>query len=181
MNKKCVIDIETESLDPKEGRIICIGIKGIGAERTIVFYNENEKQMIKDFLDYFHNERFREIIGYNVLFDIRFIFVKCLKYELASNGFFSAAFTDLLTVMKSVRRMYSYNKPGTLQEWVEFIFNDSKMSLDDSIEKLYEKGRITDILNYNKKDVELTFRMWERIEKVLNTKEGDKYGICGTD
>lgn len=170
MCKKCVIDIETESLDPKEGRIICIGVKDIGAEKTIVFYNENEEQMIKDFLGYFHNEGFREIIGYNVLFDIRFIFVKCLKYEIASNGFFSATFTDLLTTMKSVRRMYSYNKPGTLNEWAKFLFDDGKILLSNSIETLYKEGRIDDILNYNKKDLELTFRMWERIEKVLNNR-----------
>jgi hypothetical protein len=73
-----------------------------------------------------------------------------------------------MTIMKSVRRIYCYNKPGTLEEWVEFIFDDGKMPLSDSVSKLYEKGRLTDILNYNKQDVELTYRLWERVQKVFS-------------
>jgi len=167
MDSKCVLDIETEDLDPKEGRIICIGIKDVETGKIIVFYHENEKEMLKAFLEYCKRRNFTEIIGYNVLFDIRFIFAKCLRYGLPANGFFSAAFTDLMSIMRSVRRIYCYNKPGTLQEWVEFIFDDGKMPLSDSIGKLYQKGRITDILNYNKRDVELTYRLWERVRKVL--------------
>lgn len=168
MNKECILDIETESLDPKEGRIICVGIKDVETGKTNVFYHDDEKEMLKAFLEYYKGRNFTEIIGYNVLFDIRFIFAKCLKYNLSANGFFSATFTDLMTIMKSVRRIYCYNKPGTLEEWVEFVFDDGKMPLSDSIGKLYEKGRITDILNYNKRDVELTFRLWKRVDKVLN-------------
>lgn len=168
MSNKCVIDIETESLDPKEGRIICIGIKDVEIGKTTVFYHDEEKEMLKAFLEYYKRRDFTEIIGYNVLFDIRFIFAKCLRYSLATNGFFLATFTDLMTIMKSVRRIYCYNKPGTLGEWVQFIFDDGKMLLSDSIKDLYEKGRITEILNYNKRDVELTYQLWERIQKVLN-------------
>lgn len=166
--KVCIIDIETESLDPKEGRIICVGAKDTETGKTTVFYHDNEKEMLRAFLEYYKRKEFNEIVGYNILFDIRFIFAKCLRYGLAANGFFSSTFTDLMSIMRSVRRIYCYNKPGTLEEWIEFVFDDGKMPLSDSIGKLYEKGRITDILNYNKRDVELTYRLWERVEKVLN-------------
>ena len=168
MNNKCVIDIETEDLEPTQGRIICIGVKDCQTGKTTVFYYDDEEEMIKTFLEYYKKKGFTEIIGSNGLFDIRFIFAKCLKYGLAANWFFSATFTDLMSIMRSVRRIYCYNKPGTLEEWVEFVFDDGKMPLSDSIGKLYEKGRITDILNYNKRDVELTYRLWERVEKVLS-------------
>lgn len=168
MNNKCVIDIETESLDPKEGRIICIGVKDVETSKTTVFYDEEEENMMKAFLDYFHKRNFKEIIGYNVLFDIRFIFAKCLRYGLSANGFFSATFTDLMTIMKSVRRIYCYNRPGTLNEWTEFIFGAGKYPLTESISDLFEKGRISQIIEYNKRDVEITYQLWERIEKVLN-------------
>ena len=168
MNKGCVIDIETESLGPKEGRIICIGAKDTNGDKTIVFYHDDEKEMINAFLDYYKRKNFTEIIGYNVLFDIRFIFAKCLRYGLSANGFFSSTFTDIMTIMKSVRRIYSYNKPGTLNEWVEFVFDNGKMPLSDSVENLYKQGKLTEIINYNKQDVEITYRLWKRVQKVFS-------------
>jgi len=168
MNKKCVLDIETESLDPKEGRIICIGTRDIESSKTIVFYDENEKQMIKDFLEYFHDKGFNEVIGYNILFDIRYIFARCLKYNLFSNGFFKTFYTDLMNIMKSVKNVYSMNKPGTLNEWTEFLFGAGKVPLPDSICNMFEQGKISEIIEYNKRDLEITQMLWERVEKVLN-------------
>jgi DNA polymerase elongation subunit (family B) len=168
MTKKCVLDIETENLDPKVGRIICVGIMDTEVGRPITFHDENEKQMLIDFLDYFHRKEFREIIGYNVLFDIRFIFGRCLRYGLTSNGFFSAKHTDLMHIMKSVKPVWSMNKPGTLDEWTEFLFGAGKIRLPDNISNLFEQGKIGQIIQYNKRDVEITYRLWERIQKVLN-------------
>jgi DNA polymerase elongation subunit (family B) len=165
---KCVIDIETESLDPKEGRIICIGVKDCETGKTTVFYDESEERMLKSFLEYYKGRKFTEIIGYNVLFDIRFIFAKCLRYGLPANGFFSAGFTDLMTIMKSVRKIYCYNKPGTLDEWTCFVFGTGKKKLMESISNLYDKGKISQIIEYNKRDVEITYQLWERVQKVLS-------------
>jgi hypothetical protein len=168
MSKACVIDIETEDLDPKEGRIICIGTKDVETGKTMVFYHDDEKKMLRAFLDFFSGRSgFTEVIGYNVLFDIRFIFAKCLRYELPANGFFSAEFTDLMTIMKSVRRIYCYNKPGTLNEWAEFLFGTGKYPLVESISDLFEKGRISQIIEYNKRDLEITYMLWKRVKKVL--------------
>jgi len=168
MNGKAVIDIETESLDPKEGRIICIGIKDVNNGKTTVFHHDNEKEMLRAFLDYFSNKGFNEIIGYNILFDIRFIFAKCLKYNLPANGFFSSDITDLMWIMKSVRKIYSYNRPGKLDEWAEFLFGAGKYPLPESVPKLFEKGKISQIIEYNKRDVKITFELWKRIQKVFS-------------
>ena len=168
MNKKCIIDIETESLDPKEGRIICIGVKDVDSAKPIVFHDENEKQLLEDFLEYFHNKCFNEIIGYNILFDIRFIFARCLKYDLTSNGFFNAKHTDLMHIMKSVKPVWSMNKPGTLDEWSEFLFGAGKYPLSESVKEKFERGKISEIIEYNKRDVEITHLLWKRIQQVLN-------------
>jgi len=167
-NRVCILDIETQSLDPKEGRIICIGIKDINNGKLIVFYHDDEREMIKKFLDYYKRKGFTEIIGYNILFDVRFIFAKCLKYNLTAHEFFTSKFTDLMWIMKSVVKCYSYNKPGTLGEWVEFVFGSGKMPLCDSVTNLYKQGKISEIIRYNKWDVEITYRLWKRINKVLN-------------
>lgn len=167
---RCVIDIETTGLHPTEGRIICIGCKDIRTGRIIVFYDEDERQMLIDFLDYFHKSGFKEIIGYNVLFDIRFIFGRCLKYDLESNGFFKARHTDLMQIMKSVKPVWSMNRPGTLDEWTEFVFGSGKIKLPDSVSDLFEQGKITQIMEYNKRDVEITSKLWDRVRRVLENE-----------
>jgi DNA polymerase elongation subunit (family B) len=163
-----VLDIETEDLDPKLGRIICIGAKDVSSKETKVFHNKHEEVMLKDFLNYFCERGFREIIGYNILFDIRFLFAKCLKYKLNANGLFSCKFTDLMLIMKSVRKMFSYNKPGKLGEWTFYLFGEGKIELPDKIDELYRQGRIKEIAEYNEKDVDITYKLWKRIRSVLD-------------
>jgi len=168
MSKRCVLDIETEDLDPKVGRIICIGVKDVESDKPIVFHDESEKQLLEDFLDYFHHKGFNEIIGYNILFDIRYIFARCLKYGLTSNGFFNSNHIDLMHIMKSVKKVYSINKAGTLNEWSEFLFGAGKFPLSESIKEKFKKGKISEIIEYNKRDVEITYLLWKRVQQVLN-------------
>lgn len=165
--KGCILDIEVENKDPKYGRVICIGVKDIQTDNIIIFHDDNEKVMLEDFLDFFCKNKFQKIIGYNILFDIRFIFIRCLKYGIVSNGFFSSKIVDLMEYMKSVNKGNFWNKPGTLNEWAEFLFGTGKYPLSESIRKKYWKGKISEIIEYNKRDLELTYMLWKRIRKVL--------------
>jgi DNA polymerase elongation subunit (family B) len=167
MNKKCVIDIETESLDPKEGRIVCIGTLDVENSKTLVFYDDDEQLLLRRFLDFFHNNKFNEIIGYNLMFDIRYIFARCMKHNIPSNGFFKSEFNDLMHTMKSVRKIWSLNRPGTLEQWSVFLFGKSKRFLSDSVEGKYKAQEIDEIIAYNEQDLQLTFMLWKRIQEVL--------------
>lgn len=164
---KCVLDIETEDLDPKIGRIICIGVKDADTGKVMVFFDEDEKQMLNDFIDYVHNKQFKEVIGYNLSFDMRFLFVKCMKYRIRGGGFFRILFTDIMDNMRAVRKMYSYNKPGKLDEWADFILGNGKLPLNGSIKELWEQGKIDEIIRYNKQDLEITYELWKRVQEVL--------------
>ena len=168
MNKKiCVLDIETEALEPTEGRIFCIGALDVDTEHIQVFYGEDEELMLNHFLQYFEEENFREIVGFNVHFDLRYIFAKCLKYEIPANRFFFANVVDIMKILKSVRNGYTLNKPGTLNEWARGVLGKEKIKLNSSIQDLYNQGKIRDIVAYNKEDLRLTYRLWERINNVL--------------
>lgn len=164
---KCVLDIETEGLEPWKDRIICIGIKDVDSGKTIVFYNEDERQMLTDFIQHCKRRQYKEVVGYNLSFDLRFIFAKALKYGICGNGLFNAQFTDIMDNVRAVRRMYSYNKPGKLEQWLQFIFGNGKLRTGASVPELYKKGRISEIIAYNRHDVEMTYRLWKRIMKVL--------------
>ncbi len=166
--KSCTLDIETESVTPTDGRIICIGVMDADTEKVVVFHDPDEKLMLARFVGYYERNGFEEIVGFNVLFDVRFLFAKCLKYGIPSRRLFSSKFTDLMMTLKSVRNIYNFNKPGTLNEWVSFLFNEVK-SLDAStVPLLYSQGKIQDVIEYNKKDVELTHKLWKRIRLVLD-------------
>jgi len=167
MIKMCIIGIETESLDPKVGRIICIGIKDIESGEIKVFYCPNEEVMVKQFVSFFNKMKYNEIIGYNILFDIRFLFAKCLKYKISARGLFSTRFTDLMIIMKSTRNIFSLNNAGTFDEWCEFLFHKRKILNPEEIPLIYQGGGIDEIIKYNKDELEMVFRLWERIDYVL--------------
>jgi DNA polymerase III epsilon subunit-like protein len=167
MNKKCVLDIETESLDPKTGRIICIGMLDVETKEKNVFAYLNEESMVKNFISYFNKNGFTEVIGFNVLFDVRFIFAKCLKYRISSRKFFSAKITDLMAIMKSPKYIFNLNRPGTLDEWCQFLFKMKKKLRAEEVPLIYQGGGLDEIVQYNKEDLEMTFRLWERIDYVM--------------
>ena len=78
--KRCVLDIETEGLEPWVDRLICIGCRDVDSPKTEVFFHEDENVVLEGFLSWFNRNGFTDVIGYNISFDLRFLFAKCLKY-----------------------------------------------------------------------------------------------------
>lgn len=132
-----------------------------------VFHYEKEEILLIQFLQYFNKHHFQQVIGYNISYDVRFIFSRCLKYNLAAPAFFKSKKVDLMRILKSVNGGYDFNKPGTLDQWCQYLFNKSKTYNNIEIPSLYELGRIDDILSYNKNDLKLTYNLWKRITSVL--------------
>jgi len=166
INKKCVIDIETNG-DPWTGRIISIGIMDVNSREITIFYEENEEILLMHFLQFFNKNGFNHIIGFNVSYDIRFIFSKCLKYRLTANGFFKAPTTDLMVLLKKINTSFSYNRPGQLSEWGKLI-GKNKMLKSAPVPILFQQKKMDEILAYNKNDLELTYELWKRIRLVLD-------------
>ena len=166
--KKCIIDIETTGFDPWTGRIVCIGVMDIDSKKIEVFYDNHEESFLVQFLYYFQKMEFREIIGFNIGFDIRWIIGRALFYNIPSaNAFYMAKSTDLMHLLKGSRRFFNFNKAGTLDQWSRFLLGKGKLLKSGSIPALYREGKIDEILAYNKNDVEITFELWLRITTVL--------------
>lgn len=165
--KKCVLDIETEGLEPWKDKLICIGCRDTDSPKTIVFFDENEEVLLKRFLAYYVRWGFQEVIGFNVSFDLRFLFAKCLRYKLPAPKLFNSFFTDVMDNVRAVKKMYSYNKPGKLDDWLQFIFGIGKLEKGESVKDLYERREFTRIIQYNKQDVNMTYKLWKRIRVVL--------------
>lgn len=168
---KAVFDIETTELEPWSGEIICIGIKDVETDKTHVFRGQKEEETVRSFAKYGHRRDFDEIIGYNVIFDIRYVFAKCMKYGITAGNLFNSHYKDLMSTMKSVKPVYNHNKPGKLNQWLVHIFEEAKMLDNEDIPELYEDGEVDKIIEYCRKDVELTYKLWERSQLVLKQNE----------
>jgi len=172
-SKKCIIDIETTTFIPWDcGRIICIGIKNIQTKEIKIFQHKNEESLLMEFLRYFQRHLFEAIIGYNISYDIRFLFSRCLKYNLPAPQLFNCKKIDLMKILKSVNGGYDYNKPGTLDQWSRFLFSKSKTYSNTEIPDLYKTGMIDEIIAYNQNDLELTYQLWKRINNIIGYSMG---------
>jgi len=73
-----------------------------------------------------------------------------------------------MMILKGVNRGYNFNQPGTLNEWAIFLLGKSKLFENTQIPQLYQQGRIQEIIEYNKNDLELTHKLWKRVKIVLD-------------
>ncbi|GAG39009.1 unnamed protein product, partial [marine sediment metagenome] len=132
-----------------------------------IFQDEHEETLIMQFLKYFNKKNYNEVIGFNIPYDLRYIFAKCLKYRIPANGFFSLKQTDLMMILKNVKQGYNFNQPGKLNDWTKTIFGKQKLYQNTEIPELYRRGRIKDIIEYNTQDLQLEYELWKRITFVL--------------
>lgn len=161
--KSVVIDIETTGVMPFDSRIICIAAASLMApENIVVFYDKDEKKMLEKFINWFNGNGFNQIIGYNVAFDYRFLFAKAMRHRIKAPTFSEAGLYDLMNVMKQVKRefVFNFNKPGTLGEWVKYLFDREKLMTYEEILTAYEAGQIEPIINHCKNDVDLVLLLY---------------------
>lgn len=169
MKRRVVYDLETTSLKPWEGEIICIGLMDVNKEATTVIREGSEEETVRKFVEYCQDNKVEEVIGYNISFDDRYIFAKCLKYEINCDYFFNETWhSDIMEDMKTPVKMYSSNNPGGLDDWVYYLFDEEKSEENGDVPEMYENGEIERIMDYCRKDVELTYKLWKRVQRVLN-------------
>lgn len=188
--KALVIDIETTGLKPWEGKIFAIGVldpqKAI--EGVTVFVDDDEEQLMKDFINFYQTNGYNELIGFNVSFDLRWMFAVAMKYRQTAAELFNANLRDVSQVLKQVQEafVYGFNRPGTLDEWSFYLLGVEKIvpyGPDPTPEELeikkkwnktelthkrlneaFEKRDWETITGYNARDVEITYSLWSLTE-----------------
>lgn len=166
-SRELVLDIETKGLQPYESRIVCIVTKDLQREKLYSFQSEDEEEILEEFLQFYGRRDFDCIIGYNILFDIRFIFARALLHQVDGRGFFRTDYEDLMAVMKQVGYRYSSNNSGGLEDWIKLFFGEEKLMENGSVPEKYEQGKIDEIVEYCEQDVEVTAKLWKRVNSVV--------------
>ncbi len=162
--KTCIIDIETNG-DCWTGRIISISLMNAESKEISAFSGE-EDVLLSSFLENFKKNGYNHIVGFNLHWDIQYIFSKCMKYQLAANGFFRARTTDLMMVLKGINGTYNFNRPGRLAEWTQLIGNHAPTKTAP-IPVLFEQKKVDEIVTYNKQHVQAIYDLWQRIDLVM--------------
>jgi len=170
--KKEVEDFEQYLLgttfDGSFGRILCIGY-AIDDEPTEVLYCDgDEKKMLQEFWQLAADANL--FIGHNIIdFDMRFIFQRSVINGVKP----SWDDRDL-----SFARYRSYPMFDTMREWTKWSMNSvglealalalgipsPKDGIDGSqVYEFYKKGKVKEICDYCKRDVETTREVYKRI------------------
>lgn len=135
------------------------------------FTGNYEEILLKNFLRYFNNNQFTEIIGYNCVWDVRVILSRCMKYRLRANAIYRARCTDLMMILKGFEKGYNYNEVGTLDKWSKFLGGPGKIKTEASIAELYRMGRWSEITEYNTRDLKLAYDLWDRLNDVIGCEK----------
>lgn len=161
-----VIDIEATG-EPWNGKIICISTKHIATGEMKTFCDEREEIMIQDLLKYVDQHKIDHVIAYNGIYDFRYIVAVCLKKNIRLNQFQYVEIIDVMKILKEMNRGHNFIKPGTLNQWSTYLLGQGKLAKGGSINDLLAQGRLLDIIEYNRRDVKLTYELWKRINQVM--------------
>jgi len=171
IRRSLIIDIETTGILPWESRLICISLMDPADPdlEVITIYDEEEEKTVRIFIEVLQQNGIEELIGYNLLFDYRFIFAKCLRYRIAAPILDEQKLYDIMEIMEKGRRgfVYGRNKPGRLEDWTKFLFGESKLMTNREMLQAWGEGRVDDIIKYNRDDVRKTYKLWALAQLVL--------------
>lgn len=155
-----VIDIETTGLDPFTHRIIGVGVFNINSKTVDVKFSKDESELIRTFWDYYM--RATTIIGFNIKrFDIHFVAIRSLKHGIE--------LPDVPKRVIDILEILSFNqqkKMRRLSTVANFLGIDVKDRDASQIPSMWEEGRIEELEEYLKKDLELTADIYQKMSCV---------------
>lgn len=153
------------ALDGTFGRILCIGYAVDDDEVDVLYNEDNEAETLRQFWELAKNSDM--FIGHNVMdFDLRFIYQRSIINNVVPS-------LDL-----NFARYRSFPIYDTMKEWVKWSNNSigleplalalgiptPKEGIDGSqVYDFYKKGKVQEILDYCKRDVETTRAVFKRM------------------
>jgi len=154
------------SFDGAFGRILCIGYAVDDDETDVLYNEENEKETLRQFWELAKNTDV--FAGHNVMdFDLRFIYQRSIVNNVVPS-------VDL-----SFARYRNYPIYDTMREWAKWGSNNIGLEhlalalgiptpkdggIDGSqVWDFYKHGKIQEVLDYCKRDVETTRAVFKRM------------------
>lgn len=158
-DKPLVVDVETTAVNPWDGRIMCIGFKDPqfpDIPATVILI-EDEREMLREFLNYYTTNGYNRIIGYHTVFDLRYIFARAMYYRISCAEWCNSKITDIMNIMQQVQEAFVPGKvkSGKLEEWMQLLLGIEKPMSIEGMLVAYKQGNYELVKQYNAVDVEV--------------------------
>lgn len=175
VKKPLVVNVETTGVSPVDSRVISIGVKDPSTPdaRPMVLIDEDEKRLVEAFFDFYESQGYDTLIGYNIGFDYRFLFVEAMKFRYPAPGFTGSDLYDVMTQMKQVRQKFTpgFNKPGTLDEWAKLLLGLEPKNTQAEVLEAWANKKFEIITEYQEYKVEAAFELWALAQGVFGKAE----------
>ena len=162
--RELIINLETTSTVPWEGRIITIGVLDPNAlePQAINFIQDSELATINEFLEFFEQSPYTTLVAYNVAFDYRFIYAVAQKYRLQATKWPKLKLYDLMQQQEQVKDSFvpGFNKAGTLEQWSTYLFGSQPYAEQKQVFKWYKDGNMEEIVNFNNDKLAKAYGLW---------------------
>ena len=167
-DRPLIIDIETTGTDPMDSRLICIGLKDpLKPEQPVqVIMREDEEEMLRYFFQYFKIGGYNALIGYNLVFDYRYLWIKALDYMISCKEYHDAALHDIMQILTQVKEAFVYGvlPKSKLNDWAKYLLGMEKTMTIKEMLLAWTQKRYDAIKEYVINDVQIEFYLWALIE-----------------
>lgn len=174
--RELIINLETTSTLPWEGRIVVIGVldPNVLEPQAMNFIQDSELATIDEFLAWFQTSPYTTLISYNVAFDYRFIYAVLQKYRKTQARWTELFLYDLMQQQKQVKNAFvpGFNKPGTLEQWSTYLFGSVPYAPQKQVFKWIEEGNVEEIVNFNTDKLAKAYGLWVLNKVVEGTIPG---------
>jgi 3'-5' exonuclease len=166
------------SFDGAYGRVLCIGY-AVDDDELQVFYNENdEKKTLQQFWDLVNaisispnNSQYPDygvlFIGHNVMdFDLRFIYQRSVVLGVKPAYELNFARYRNYPIFDTMKEWMKWANSGVGLEYLALALGipSPKDGIDGSeVAKFFEQGKVKDILEYCKRDVDTTRKVYRKM------------------
>ena len=162
--RELIINMETTGALPWESRIVVIGVLDPNAlePQAINFIQESELATIDEFLSFFEQSPYTTLVGYNVAFDYRFLYVVCQKYRKTATALMGSKLYDLMQQQEQVKDSFvpGFNKSGTLEEWSTYLFGSQPYAEQEQVFKWIKEGNTEELVNFNSDKLAKAYGLW---------------------
>lgn len=162
--KELIVNVETTGVLPFEANAFSIAYIDLSAAtpETVVMINDNEEELINEFLDWFDSQNFTRIVGFNVSFDHRFIFAKACRYRRVAQKWANVQMRDIMQILKQVQEafVFTQNKPGTLDEWGNELLGYGKLAPQEDMLKAFLAQDWEYVTAYNSRQAQLVYDLY---------------------
>jgi len=155
--------------------MVCITFWNIaeGKIHMATFFDEDERLLVKEAIDYLGTLNVEVLVGYNIAFDIQMFQSRSLAYMIPCDPLWNAELYDVQDTLKKGREDYlrNNNKSGTLEDWGRYIYGERKPFTIEDCFTAWEKKDPEPFIIRNRWDVAMTGDLYMLIKTMQGIAE----------